>query len=49
MSYQRSYELSGISEGGANCLLSNRAENETHVGGREDLMKTEQERMGEIS
>lgn len=49
MFYQSSCELSGISEGGANCLVSKRAENETPVGGREDLTRTEQERMREIS
>ena len=45
MFYQSSCELNGISEGGANCTVSERADNEIQVGGREDLMRIEQGRM----
>lgn len=41
-------ELRGISEGEANCPMSKRAGTETQIGGREDLMKREQERMREL-
>lgn len=49
MFYQSSGELNGISEGGANCIVSERADNEIEVGGREDPMRIEQKRMRELS
>ena len=42
-------ELNGISEGGANCIVSERADDEIQVGGREDPMRIEQKRMRELS